>query len=103
MRAAGPLCQQPRTYPDLGPLATRTTASMYGVEKGGGGGLGGMLMVQARTPSKNRRVLPDKNYRDHSKTYLFIRRGSMAEWFARRTRDLEVAGLIPDYALLQLP
>ncbi|GFR79904.1 hypothetical protein ElyMa_004033300 [Elysia marginata] len=29
--------------------------------------------------------------------------GSVAEWLARRTRDLEVAGSIPDRAMLQLP
>ncbi|GFR62671.1 hypothetical protein ElyMa_001877500 [Elysia marginata] len=28
--------------------------------------------------------------------------GSMAEWLARRTRDLEVAGSIPDHAMFQL-
>ena len=27
-------------------------------------------------------------------------RGSVVEWLARRTRDLEVAGLIPDQAML---
>ncbi|GFR63592.1 hypothetical protein ElyMa_005486900 [Elysia marginata] len=29
--------------------------------------------------------------------------GSVAEWLARRTRDLEVVGSIPDLAMLQLP
>ncbi|GFS06227.1 hypothetical protein ElyMa_004701000 [Elysia marginata] len=29
--------------------------------------------------------------------------GTMAEWLARRIRDLEVAGSIPDHAMLQLP
>ncbi|GFS10996.1 hypothetical protein ElyMa_003074600 [Elysia marginata] len=28
---------------------------------------------------------------------------SVAEWLARRTRDLEVAGSIHDHAMLQLP
>ncbi|GFR70912.1 hypothetical protein ElyMa_002084000 [Elysia marginata] len=29
--------------------------------------------------------------------------GSVAEWLARRTRDLEVEGSILDHAMLQLP
>ncbi|GFR63043.1 hypothetical protein ElyMa_001886200 [Elysia marginata] len=39
----------------------------------------------------------------HSRQYEYKTGGSVAEWLARRTRDLEVAGSIPDYAMLQLP
>ncbi|GFR58387.1 histone-lysine N-methyltransferase SETMAR [Elysia marginata] len=40
------------------------------------------------------------------KKYLKIHHyigGSVAEWLARRTRDLKVVGSIPDHAMLQLP
>ena len=38
-----------------------------------------------------------------SKFWMQIYRGSVAEWLARRTRDLVVAGSIPNQAMLLLP
>ncbi|GFS16767.1 hypothetical protein ElyMa_004964300 [Elysia marginata] len=45
----------------------------------------------------------EKITQNTSRAVCTATRGSVAEWLARRTRDLEVAGSIPDNAMLQLP
>ncbi|GFR68860.1 hypothetical protein ElyMa_002032000 [Elysia marginata] len=35
--------------------------------------------------------------------YMYMYKGSVAEWLARPTRGLEVVDLIPDHAMLQMP
>ncbi|GFR63047.1 hypothetical protein ElyMa_001886400 [Elysia marginata] len=45
----------------------------------------------------------DWNDTIHSPETNSILWGSVAEWLARRTRDLDVAGSIPNHAMLRLP